>query len=333
MTASGSASTTERTRHPEPERLLYGDPDPMGVLRRCGRTFYAASLILPPATRRRLAVLYAFCRTVDDCGDVAAACDGEAGLDRAARLLDEIEAGLAGRAHGSPIVRRFRALAAVHGVPLSLAHQLVEGVRSDLGPVRVANERELVRYAYRVASTVGLMMCRVLGVPREGDPYAVDLGIAMQLTNIARDVREDARSDRVYLPGEWIDPGRLLAAFGAGADPADIGRAVRARDHALRLAERYYASAEAGMRYLPLSVRPGIRAAARNYRAIGAVIRRDPEGYLMRRAATGHATKGRRTLSALLAAAGDALPLRPDQAHDDRLHNAIGPMLPAPATA
>jgi len=321
---------TPRTRHPEPERLLFGNPEPVRVLRRCGRTFYAASLILPPRVRARLATLYAFCRTVDDCGDVAVIGGG---IEHASRMLDEIELGLADRSDRSPAVVRFRRLAADHGVPMTLARQLVEGVRSDLGPVRVESERDLVRYAYRVASTVGLMMCRVLGVPREGDPYAVDLGIAMQLTNIARDVREDALCDRVYLPGVWIGPARVLAAFSDGTDRANIQRTARARDHALRLADRYYASAEAGMRYLPAQVRPGIRAAARNYRAIGALIRRDPERFLFDRAVTGPATKARRTLSALLAAAGDTLPPRTDQAHDDRLHNAIGTMLPGPATA
>lgn len=306
-------------RHPSPLRLLHEDIDPIEVLRCCGRTFYAASHILPQAVRSDLATLYAFCRLVDDCGDVASRDDAHA-------LLDEVDACLETERNSSPIVRSFRELAERHGVPTLYARQLIEGVRSDLSPVRMQTSAQLVRYAYSVASTVGLMMCRILDVSRAGDPFAIDLGIGMQLTNIARDVREDAENDRVYLPAEWVEHAAVLDRQG---DPTPVARAV---ERMLTLADRYYQSADEGMRYLPMAVRPGIRAAAANYRAIGGVIRRDRLAALRGRVATRGTSKAVRTAFAVGAACADALPMLRTPSHDEDLHIALQSRLVAVAT-
>lgn len=296
--------------HPAPLSLLRDDIDPVDVLRLCGRTFFAASRILPPDVRHDLAVLYAFCRLVDDCGDAVS-------REEAYALLDEVEQCLDSRRDTSPIVRAFRDLADRHDIPLIYAQQLIEGVRSDLSPVRVESSSQLVRYAYSVASTVGLMMCRVLNVPRVGDPFAIDLGIAMQLTNIARDVREDAINDRIYLPAEWVAHESVL---NVQQNPAPVVAGV---ERALKLADRYYASAERGMRYLPLSVRPGIRAAAINYRAIGGVIRTDPVRALQQRVATGGVSKAVRMVFAAGLAFADSIPATGSPSHNDDLHAAL----------
>ncbi|MEO0513492.1 MAG: phytoene/squalene synthase family protein [Planctomycetota bacterium] len=302
--------------HPAVDDQLFARTDPQEVLRSCGRTFYAASKVLPAAVADDLALLYAFCRVVDDCADLA-------DQSRSADLLDEIERCLEGRSDRSPVVTGFRALAARHGVPLRHARDLIQGVRSDAADVRVQTESELIRYAYRVASTVGLMMCRILGVPEEGDPFAIDLGIGMQLTNICRDVAEDAAIDRVYLPAAWIDAGRVIGAATNNDDRLATAAAV---ERGLTLADKYYDSAELGMHFLPLRVRGGIRAAAWSYRAIGDVIRRRPTEAVSVRAATSAAGKLVRTGAAVWASVLESLPLGPADRHDSNLHTALRPL-------
>jgi phytoene synthase len=191
--------------------------------------------------------------------------------------------------------------------------------------VRIATLDQLLRYSYLVASTVGLMMCRVLNVPRDGDSFAIDLGIAMQLTNIARDVAEDARIDRVYLPADCVASTAVLAAARrSGSAPCSEDAPVcEAIVRLLDVADRYYQSAELGMQFLPLPVRGGIRAAAWNYRAIGTIIRRDPSAALSGRARTSWAGKLTRTAGALWASSLESLPLGPASAHDESLHGAI----------
>ncbi|MEO1512137.1 MAG: squalene/phytoene synthase family protein, partial [Planctomycetota bacterium] len=208
-------------------------------------------------------------------------------------------------------------LADRHAVPVSHARELVEGVRSDLSLVRIASEDELIRYAYRVASTVGLMMCRVLGVEREGDPFAIDLGIAMQLTNISRDVREDALNNRVYLPAAWVPAERVLEIARAGSSDPSVEEAV---ERALMLADRYYDSASLGMGYLRGAIRPGIRAAATNYRAIGSVIRRDPARALRGRVATSRRGKLLRSAVAVGTAVHEHFFRLRGPKHDSELH-------------
>ena len=321
MSTIGRLRVPDDETHPDPGVMLVSPIDPVGVMRRCGKTFHAASLLLPASVRRELAVLYAFCRVVDDCGDLVSGVS----RDRAESLLDTVEHCLDGRSDESPIIAEFRALADRRGVPISLAHQLVGGVRSDIGCVRVATTEGLVRYAYRVASTVGLMMCRVLGVPREADPFAIDLGIAMQLTNISRDVRDDALSDRIYLPDELIAHDRVLrCARGDGREEPAVAAAVA---RVLGMADLYYDSAANGMRYLPGAVRPGIRAAAVNYRAIGAVIRRDPRTALGSRVATSRMGKLTRSGGVLCQAAAETFTRHIASPHDQTLHGPIRPML------
>ncbi|MGM0578050.1 MAG: phytoene/squalene synthase family protein [Myxococcota bacterium] len=228
-----------------------------------GRTFRLAGHLLPRARRDDAAVVYAFCRRVDDAVDEAP--DREAARHALARL----ESGLSGDAPADPLTAAFLDVCARRSIPPVAARELIRGVGSDMGVVRLEDDAALLRYAYRVAGTVGLMMCGVLGVEAaRARPHAVDLGVGMQITNICRDVLEDARRDRVYLPADRL--------HGAGVDPEDLvaGRADRravARVVAdlLDLADRYYASGRAGMRFIPARPRPAIAAAARAYQAIG----------------------------------------------------------------
>jgi phytoene synthase len=234
----------------------------LDVLARGSLSFSFAGWFLPEDRRVDAARLYSFCRHVDDLAD-------EAPDPAAARsALDELAAQLRGERPRREMAAAMEDLFARRGVDRGAALCLIEAVASDLELVRVADDRQLLRYAYGVAGTVGLMMCGVLGVT---DPvarrHAIDLGVAMQLTNICRDVAQDAGMDRVYLPAD------RLAAAGCGGSPAEVlasREAVqRVVTDVLGLAERYYTSADHGLRFIPARARLAICVAARVYRAIG----------------------------------------------------------------
>jgi phytoene synthase len=179
------------------------------IARSHGRTFFLASHCLPPDRRRAIHATYAYCRIADDIADHSADATS------AALALDAWGRQLAAPTH--PVAVAFAAARARHGVPVAPAWDLLTGVRMDLGPCRFATWDDLRHYCYYVAGTVGLMVAPLLGCEDDSAlPHAVDLGIAMQLTNILRDVGEDARRGRLYLP---LDE---LAAF--GCDPEAILR-------------------------------------------------------------------------------------------------------------
>jgi phytoene synthase len=250
------------------------------------RSFRWGQVLLPADAAREVALCYAFCRLVDDTAD-------EATSSESARIaLDALEAELEERATPRPLVAAYLDIEKRRGIDRGAARELLRGMRYDLGRVRVKDDAELLRYAYRVAGTVGVMMCGILGVKeREALPHAIDLGIAMQLTNIARDVTEDAGRGRVYLPDTRLKE--------AGVDGDEIlrGNADSARVHVVvkglvELAERYYTSAMVGMRFIPWRARAAIVVAMRLYRAIGRRIVRTGPVAIETRTVVPPATKG-----------------------------------------
>ncbi len=238
------------------------------VLAEKSRSFRWASYFLARPRRRDAAVLYAVCRLIDDIADET---DDDG---RARRALDRLRDELAGRRRPGPLVEAFVEMSQRRDVRPAYLRELICGVESDLGGVRIETDEELLRYCYRVAGTVGLLMCGVLGVddPR-GPAHAIDLGIAMQLTNICRDVVEDARRNRVYLPARRLEeiganPERIVDGDFA---TEVVGSVV---DDLLRLADDYYGSADDGMHYIPTRARLAIIVASRVYRAHGTRVRR-----------------------------------------------------------
>lgn len=233
------------------------------------RSFRLASYFLPPAVRDDAARLYSFCRLVDDIADDSPS--PEEARDGLALLEQDLH-----RARPfDPIVAAYQEVARRCGIDHRVSEELITGVLSDQYPVRVPSDAELLLYAYRVASTVGLMMCGVLGVR---DPralrHAIDLGMAMQITNICRDVLEDARMGRCYLPADRLQSAGTStdAVLKVNAPVPAVSNTVAAL---LDLADRYYASAEQGMRFIPWRARAAIVVAARVYRAIGVKLRRN----------------------------------------------------------
>lgn len=213
----------------------------LDVLRKHGRTFYLASFLLPEEARADAARLYHFCRVVDDLADE----------DEDFEAIADIQAQLRGEVPPDGLALAMLELEDRRQLSVDALLHLIDGVVSDQGAVRVQDDGELLRYCYRVAGTVGLAMCAVLGVtdPR-AQAHAIDLGIAMQLTNICRDVLEDQQRDRRYIP----------------ATRPDVKQAVRAL---LEMSEHYYASARAGLPYIPWRARGAIAVAMMVYRQIG----------------------------------------------------------------
>ena len=250
--------------------VLPDSPAPKQVLARHGKSFYWASKFLGIELADRAARLYQFCRYVDDLAD------GD--LPDRQESLEDIRARLAGKEIAAgPEIEAFIALANSNNIPLSAASELLDGMLSDQNPTAVADEAELLRYCHAVAGTVGLMMCRVLNCeePR-ADSFAIDLGVAMQLTNISRDVLEDAKMGRRYLPASWANftPAQIAKA-GLGDEDTDCREQVaHGIARLLDLSEQYYASALLGIRLLPFRSRLSIAIALRVYRQIGWVLRR-----------------------------------------------------------
>ena len=235
------------------------------MLKRHGKTFAWAAHLMPRRDADRLARLYAICRRLDDLADL----DG--GADAKQRLL-ALQAQPWGAASADPMARELATMVADMGLNPATMQQLLDGLIGDLDHQRIADEQGLIRYAYLVAGTVGLMVCDVLDVSAPvARKAAVNLGIAMQLTNIARDVHEDAVAGRRYVPATWWD-----AAPEDIVDPSpDMQRnGAAAVLRLLSLADGYYASAQCGFAFLPLSSRIGLAVAARVYRGIGAELRR-----------------------------------------------------------
>ncbi len=234
------------------------------LLRHGSRSFFAASLLLPARVRNPATALYAFCRQADDAIDLGA--DPHAALADLSARLDDAYAGTP-RAH--PVDRAFAATIRAFDIPQALPAALIEGLSWDVQGRRYANFAELQDYAARVAGSVGVMMALIMGVRSQAAlARAADLGLAMQLTNIARDVGEDARAGRLFLPQDWLAQAGLDAdAFLANPQASSVLAGLVAR--LLNEAALLYAAAKPGIALLPWSSRTGIGAAHRIYAAIG----------------------------------------------------------------
>ncbi|MDB5677698.1 phytoene/squalene synthase family protein [Sphingomonas bacterium] len=178
---------------------------------RGSKSFSAASRLFGRKTRERAWLLYAWCRRCDDLADgqdhghaLSVVADPS---ERLARIRAMTDAALAGEVVGDPAFDALRIVAAETGLPARFAHDMVEGFRLDLEEWRPRSEADLYRYCYHVAGSVGCMMAVVMGVSPDDDDTlhrACDLGMAFQLSNIARDIEEDDRAGRCYLPEEWL---------------------------------------------------------------------------------------------------------------------------------
>lgn len=269
------------------------------AIREGSRSFHAASKLLPAKVRDPALALYAFCRLADDAVDLHSE-KAEAVL----RLHERLDLAYRGIPRDAPADRAFAAMVERFEMPRALPEALLEGLAWDAMERRYESLSELRAYSARVASAVGAMMC-VLMEMRDADGLAraCDLGVAMQLTNIARDVGEDAREGRLYLPRDWMeDEGLDEAAFLANPQMSPALHRVIAR--LLREADALYVRSEAGVAALPVAARPGIFAARYIYAGIGGRLRRLGYDSIAHRARTNGAQKVGWLMLSMLRAGG-----------------------------
>jgi 15-cis-phytoene synthase len=270
------------------------------LLRGGSKSFDAAAKLLPRAVRDPAIALYAFCREADDAID-----GGTANLEW---LRERLALAYAGRPLALPADRAFARVVERFAIPRILPEALLEGFAWDAEGRRYQTLAELRKYAVRVAGTVGAMMAVLMGVrDRARLVAAINLGVAMQLSNIARDVGEDACNGRIYLPLDWlseagVDPDFFLRSPRHGPE---LGRVV---NWLLQAADEHYCQAEPGITWLPLTCRLGIGAARLLYAEIGREVARRGMDSVSDRAVV----SGRRKTRVLAAGLPRmVLPLRP----------------------
>jgi len=256
------------------------------VIRDHSKSFYFSARLLPHAKRHGIMALYAFCRVSDDIVDSALEVESRAISRVKARLaLDAWARSNAGAAAKSehPVVLAWADARNRFGIPHALADELINGVQMDLTIDRYETWNDLWPYCYRVASTVGLMSMYITGADTmDAVPYAVQLGVALQLTNILRDVGEDARAGRIYLPAEDME------RFGYTEEMLTEGVVNRSfvelMEFEIERAMGLYRAAWPGIHMLPKDSRLGVAAAATMYRGILQKIRKGGYDVFNRRA-------------------------------------------------
>ncbi|MGH2485006.1 MAG: phytoene/squalene synthase family protein, partial [Ktedonobacterales bacterium] len=250
-----------------------------GVARVIARTFYYGSLFLPQPKRRATWALYAFCRTADDIADEPALFPQPLAELEGWRqgLLDAY----AGHPRG-PVMMAWADMLRTYPVPIEPALDLLRGVAMDIAGARYDTFEELRLYCYRVAGTVGLLMAPILGFEdASAAGSAIDLGIAMQLTNILRDIGEDARNGRIYLPRED------MARFGVVESDIQRGVVTPALRALLRFevarTKDYFARGLRGVALLSPDARLAIQLSGELYRAIlDSIVRNDYDVFTRR---------------------------------------------------
>ena len=294
--------------------------DPEYILATSGESFYWARRFLGNKMGHDAARLYSFCRVLDDMAD------GD--IENGPEHLEQIQAKLKQGEWGNhPLLNQFTDMVDEYGLSITVVSSLVEGLLDDQADeVLIENEDELIQYAYKVAGTVGILMCDVLNTdePR-AKPHAVDLGIGMQLTNIARDVLEDAHMGRRYLPGSWVNNMSPDEIIEASKNPRchEALLITDAVERLLSLAEQYYASGRRGLAYLPARAHFSIGVAAKVYRQIGIQLLKSKHSWHGPRQVTSKTSKVFCTIRASMSLFR-RFP-HPRKAHNTRLHTSLGP--------
>lgn len=283
------------------------------TLKKNGKSFYWAGKFLPSAYIDRASELYQFCRFLDDIAD--------SGERKSLQTLKKIKSNFI----------NYKELKFKNNYNLKYpsffniyskkaATHLIDGLILDQSTVLFKEEEELIQYSYYVAGTVGLMMCDALKCKnKEAYLFAIDLGIAMQLTNIARDVLEDAKMGRRYIPGSWINnisPNAMIQ--GVNDNNTEIFRTVSfGIKKLLNLAEKYYYSGTQGLIFLPLKTRIAISIASGVYRQIGIQLKLKNYCWYNGRQVTSNITKAKVTFFKIIE---EFVRNKNQKNHDPELH-------------
>ena len=226
-----------------------------------GKSFYWASFFLPKKNRIAASRLYSICRYLDDVADNSK-LDTSSQIKNIFNQIKENES--------SEINIFFKK----NNINLGILKDLIDGLISDQQNVRVTDEKELIDYSYKVAGTVGLMMLPIINTKdAEARKHAIDLGIAMQLTNIARDVYEDAKMNRLYLPKEWLGQVSVSDLIDNKLDDQKKRLIELSIKNLIELSDKFYANGFSGMKFIPLRTRLAIFFAAKIYKGIGEKIK------------------------------------------------------------
>ena len=226
-----------------------------------GKSFYWASFFLPRKNRIAASKLYSICRYLDDVADNSK-LDTSSQIKNIFNQIKENES--------SEINIFFKK----NNINLGILKDLIDGLISDQQNVRVTDEKELIDYSYKVAGTVGLMMLPIINTKdAEARKHAIDLGIAMQLTNIARDVYEDAKMNRLYLPKEWLGQVSVSDLIDNKLDDQKKRLIELSIKNLIELSDKFYANGFSGMKFIPLRTRLAIFFAAKIYKGIGEKIK------------------------------------------------------------
>jgi 15-cis-phytoene synthase len=244
------------------------------MIRKGSKSFSLAARLFKPATRDAAFFLYGWCRYCDDQVDQVGRTSNRNELAiRLKHLKVATESAFSSTPQREPVFTALQHIASRYQIPCHYALELIEGMEMDVCGVRYRTLNDLLLYCYRVAGTVGLMMAHVMGLRDERAlKHAADLGIAMQFTNIARDITEDAAMGRIYLPLEWLEE--------AGIEPDKIAAPQHRKKLAiltrrlLREADLYYRSGDAGLWHLSFRSACAVSAARQVYSEIGYLLRK-----------------------------------------------------------
>ena len=236
----------------------------LSLIKLNGKSFHWASLFLTKTTTEEAIILYSFCRLLDDLADQKG--DKLLELQNYQSSISNIPIKVAGNTLMSFLKK--------HNINQLVIKDLIDGFIFDQGQVRIVNKKQLIIYCYQVAGTVGLMMSSILKpTSMYANKFAIDLGIAMQLTNIARDIKEDALDhNRQYLPSEMLDGVKFeklhFISNGKKNEKENI-KIKNAIAEILKISDEYYKSGMNGLRYLPMRSHISLGIAALVYRQIG----------------------------------------------------------------
>ena len=241
-------------------------------LKREGKSFYWASFFLPKSSKKNAGILYSICRYFDDIAD-------KHSEDQTNYLKNSIQEIKNNKSNKVSIFLK------ENKINNSIFIDLIEGLILDQKKIKIQNKEELIKYSYHVAGTVGLMMSKIIGVKhKKAAQSAIDLGIGMQLTNIARDVYEDSKMERIYLPANWIPKISLKNLNNLEELSLEKDEKISNAIHkVIRLSEKFYKNGFAGLKYIPFSTRLGIFIAANVYRGIGIKIKSNKKRYFRER--------------------------------------------------
>lgn len=235
---------------------------PQHVMDLHAKSFSWAARFLLPVARRDAAQLYAFARMADDLADEEALGEWAERMGQLQALESNVLNPGAGRELGHQVGKMLLS----KSVSTEVIRNFMDCLIQDASPRCIQNTEELLQFAYGAAGTVGQMMCPILGAAKKAQPYAMALGVAMQLTNIARDVVEDAARGRCYIPAQW---GVSAEALRAPQNPAQAMQSFAAIQKLLHLADDFYAYSQQGVVFIPAGNRRAIRVASALYRGIG----------------------------------------------------------------